>query len=248
MGNAGELTAAERELYVRGRMGFERGEDEQALAFFQRLLRTRRSYADVHYMVGLLHERRGDLAASAQSLEEALRINPGYAEAALALVSVYEQRGDYQRSQDLAVGVASGAPRRQAPIESALDPTTRGKLANLQAALGDAYREAGELRDAVEAYRKALDRCPDFHDIRHRLGVALREAGLPNQAIQEFRRVLRAHPRYLASKVQLGVTCYGIGRMDDALREWSEVLVQDPMRADARLYLRLVRAESGSPT
>jgi hypothetical protein len=27
----------------------------------------------------------------------------------------------------------------------------------------------GELREAIEAYRKALDRCPNFPDIRNRL-------------------------------------------------------------------------------
>lgn len=243
---AGELTSAERESYVLGRQGFERGEDEEALGHFTKLLSTRSGFADVHYMMGLVHERRGDLDAAARCLEQALRINPGYAEAALALASIFEQRGEYGRSEALARELANEAPQRAARMASPLDPTTRGKLANLQASLGDAYREAGEARDAVEAYRKALDRCPDFHDIRHRLGVALREVGLPHQAIQEFRRVLRAHPGYLASKVQLGVTLYGIGRTDEAVRCWTDVLIQDPGRADAHLYLRLVKTHGAA--
>jgi len=241
---AGELTPAERESYVLGRQGFERGEDEEALGHFSKLLATRAGFADVHYMMGLVYERRGDLDASTRCLEQALRINPGYAEAALALASIYEQRGEYGRSEALARELAQEAPQRAARVSSPLDPTTRGKLANLQAALGDAYRQAGELRDAVEAYRKALDRCPDFHDIRHRLGVALREVGLPHQAIQEFRRVLRAHPGYLASQVQLGVTLYGIGRTEEAVRCWTDVLVADPTRPDAHLYLRLVKSDA----
>ena len=83
------------------------------------------------------------------------------------------------------------------PLEEARDAhrksesgTTRGKLANLHAALGDAYRESGDLRAAIGEYRKALDRCPHFHDVRQKLAVALRENGLPHQAIRELERIL----------------------------------------------------------
>ena len=241
MPSAGELTSEERERYQLGRASFERGDLEVALGHLTRLLETREGFADIHYMVGLLHERRGDLEDSAKSLEKAMRINPGYAEAALALVSVYEQQGEFERSRALAEEMATATARRFAAREGLVDPTTRGKLANLQAALGDAYREVGEIRDAIEAYRKALDRCPDFHDIRHRLGVALRESGLPHQAAQEFRRVLRANPGFLPSAIQLGITYYGLGRTGDAMRAWEEVLEKDPGREDARAYLRMMR-------
>jgi len=236
-----ELSPDEREAWLRGRQSFERGEVDEALEHLSRLLRTRTGYADVHYMVGLLHERRGDLEHAVASLERALDLNPGYAEARLALAALYEQQGEFERSRALAARSAAGAAAR---AEGALDATTQGKLANLHAALGDAYREAGELRDAIEAYRRALDRCPQFHDIRHRLAVALREAGLPAQAAAELRRVLRAHPDHLASAVQLGLTYFAMGRADEAVREWNAVLVQDPGRSDAERCLRLVRAGS----
>lgn len=240
MSRSAWLTPSEREALALGRHYFESGDSDAALVQLSRVLRTRRDYADVHYMVGLAHERRGDLEQASRSLEEALRINPGYAEARLALATLHERRGDFDRSRTLAETATT--PQR-APA-GAIDPTTRGKLANLHAAVADAYREAGDAREAVLAYRKALDRCPDFHDIRHRLGVALREAGLPHQAIQEFRRILRANPEHRASAVQLGVTWYTLGRVDDAVRLWRSVLDEEPARADARMYLRLVGPEA----
>jgi tetratricopeptide (TPR) repeat protein len=232
------MTREERESYLLGRQRFEAGDDQGALETFDQLLASRPRFADVHYMVGLVHERSGDLEAASTSLERALEINPGYAEAVAALVSVYEQRGLFERSRELAeqlspsLGSAAGE----------LDATTRGKLANLQAALGDAYREAGDLREAIEAYRKALDRCPGFHDIRHRLGIALREAGLPNRAIGEFKRVLRTNSAYLDSVIQLGLTYYTLGRTPQAVAEWESVLERDPSRDDARMYLRMVQS------
>lgn len=238
MQHQGRMTREERKSYLLGRQRFEAGDDRGALETFACLLESCPGFADVHYMVGLVHERSGDLEAASTSLERALEINPRYAEAVAALVSVYERRGLFERSRELAAALRPAA-------ESAageLDATTRGKLANLHAALGDAYREAGELREAIEAYRKALDRCPGFHDIRHRLGIALREAGLPNHAIGEFKRVLRTHSDYLESAVQLGLTYYTLGRTPQARAEWESVLRRDPSREDARMYLRMVQA------
>ena len=233
---SGPLTQTERRTYLLGRRSFERGDDDDALGKLREFLCTRRGFADVHYMVGVLLERKNEGGEAARSFSDALRINPDYAEARLALASLYEREGDYQRSRE----INESAGRRQVPRAGVLDPTTRGKLADLQAALGDTYREVGELREAIEAYRKALDRCPDFHDVRQRLGVALREAGLPHRALAEFRRIQRHHPDYLDAAVHAGVTLYTLGRSDEALEEWRAVLERDPKRMDAQMYVRLV--------
>ena len=238
MPDAPPLTSSERRAYKLGRRGFERGNDATALAQLRSLLHTRQGFADVHYMLGVLLERRNEPAAAARCLTRALRINPHYAEARLALASLYEHEGDYERSRQ----ITEHARATSAAPEGALDPTTRGKLANLQAALGDAYRAAREPHEAIEAYRKALDRCPDFHDIRLRLGIALREVGLPNRALAEFHRIQRNRPEWLDAAVQAGLTLYTLGRAEDARREWQAVLQQDPDREDAQMYLRLVRS------
>ncbi len=235
MRQAGPLTPAERRDYELGRRCFERGDAVASLPHLTRLIQTR-NFADVHYMIGILYNREGDLSAAGHSLREALRINPSYTEALLALANVYEGQGDFERSREIAE--RAGSVARSA--NEVIDATTRGKLANLQAALGDAYRDVGELREAIEAYRKALDRCPNFPDIRNRLGIALRDAGLPDRAIAEFRRVLRSHPGFCDAAVQLGVTLYSLGRTEDAAHEWDAVLAEHPEREDARMYLRMI--------
>jgi tetratricopeptide (TPR) repeat protein len=233
--------ASDREILLRGRRAFERGDDGAALESFTRLAAHGLEYADVQYMIGMLHERRDDIDAALDSLRSAVRINPSYVEALLALASLYERRGDFDQSR----GYAERASQLAKATAGSLDPTTRGKLANQQAALGDALAQAGEKRDAIEEYRRALDRCPTFHDVRHRLGMTLREAGLPFQAAQEFRRILRVHSGMLDSQVQLGLTYYSMGRTPEAIAEWEEVLGKDSSRDDAHMYLRLVRGARG---
>jgi tetratricopeptide (TPR) repeat protein len=228
------MTREDREAYGVVRERFARGELGGARAPLEELARRYPRYADLHYMVGIVREREADLDGAAESLERALELNPSYAEAALALITVCEQLGRYERSREI------GAHLQPRLASEGLDATTRGKLANLHAALGDAYREVGELREAIEAYRKALDRCPGFHDIRQRLAVALREAGLPARAIAELQRVLRANPEYLDARVQLGVTYYTLGRTAEARSEWAATLDRDGTRDDARMYLAMI--------
>ena len=232
-----EGIASDREILLQGRRAFERRDDDAALESLDRLVAHGVRYADVHYMIGMIRERRGDLDAALVQLREAIRLNPSYVEALLALASLHERRGDFERSRDY----AERASQLARPNGDGLDATTRGKLANQQAALGDAMAEAGERRDAIAQYRGALERCPTFHDIRHRLAITLREAGLPGQAVTEFQRILRLHPGLLDSQIQLGLTYYSMGRTTDAVREWGAVLEKDPSRDEARMYLRLVR-------
>lgn len=238
MRQMGRMTSDQRESFLLGRQHFESGDHSEALRVFEPLLKHHPRFADVHYMVGLAQERQGQLERASEALEKALAVNPGYSEAALALAGVYERRGLFDEARGLLERSATQPLRNDG--SSRVDATTRAKLANLHRAIGDAYCEVGEWREAIEAYRKALDRAPGFHDIRYRLGVALREGGLPGQALAEFRRILRSAPSYLEAKVQLGLTYYTLGRMEQARVEWNGTLEQDPSRDDARMYLRMV--------
>lgn len=236
MANLNALSAMERETYSRAKNHFESGEIEPALNGFTDLLESHDDFADVHYMVGLLFERRGELDAATESLGKAIELNPRYAEALLALSSIHERQGDFERSRNL----SERATEASQVAGKDLDFVTTAKLANLQASVGDAYAEVGERREAIEAYRKALDRCPNFHDIRYRLGIVLREAGLPHQASIEFKRALRGNAEFTDARVQLGLTYFSLGRPADAATQWDQAAGADPDRSDIRLYRRLV--------
>ena len=71
------MTPSERKYYGLGRQHFERGDVAAGIAQLTKLLQTRKDFADVHFMLGVLFERADDTESAARSLREALRINPG---------------------------------------------------------------------------------------------------------------------------------------------------------------------------
>lgn len=236
------LGRQDREQLDLARRAFDRGDDETARQAFERIVASGLRFADVHYRLGLIHDRQGDLDLASAALKEAVRINPGYVEALIALASVCERLGHFAQAEALAE--RAGALLQTRPGE--LDPTTRGKLANQQAELADALAAAGLRREAIEQYRQALERCPTYCDIRHRLGITLREAGLASQSIEEFERILDVRPERSESRVQLGLTYHALGRTREALAHWREVLAREPGQREASMYLRLVGGEAAA--
>ena len=106
-----QLNRPEQAAYALARQSFAQGEDDVALQAVRTLLRTRESFADVHYLLGILSERQGDLQTAETSLKEAIRINPLYAEALLALATLYERRGNYDLARQCAHRATTASSR-----------------------------------------------------------------------------------------------------------------------------------------
>jgi len=125
-----------------------------------------------------------------------------------------------------------------------LDAFTRGKIANLHAAVGDAYLAARRPADAALEFRRALDLSPGFVDVRMKLASALRESGEADGAATELRRAVRDAPAYVPARVALGLACSAGGEVAGAIEQWEEVLRMDPRHRTAQLYLKLARAQA----
>ncbi len=95
--NPTRMTSVEREMYALGRYCFERGDVERGLESLSPLLERRVGFADLHYMVGVLLDRKGEVDEARDRLRDAIRLNPSNTEALLALASVYERDGEFER-------------------------------------------------------------------------------------------------------------------------------------------------------
>ncbi|HEY3594923.1 MAG TPA: tetratricopeptide repeat protein [Polyangiaceae bacterium] len=228
-----------KELLARGREHYERREFDKADAVLREIVLREESFADVLHMLGVIAHWRGDLTAAARYFERAVERSPAYTEALLNLAVTYNDLGRYDAARQVHATIRKLGT--SGPI--AIDPFTRGKIANMHADLGKAYAEAGILSEAIQEYAKAVQLCPSFADLRTRLGSLYRDVGDLERARQEYEAAKDANPRYAQARILLGVTLFSLGDSTGALNEWRDVLTIEPNNRSAQVYMRMVETK-----
>jgi len=236
-----------RELVALGREHFQRGDYSLAAGHLEQAVARGLAFADVHHMLGVIYHHLGEFEAAqrapAKGAGDQSRLCRGGAEPGHRL-----QRPRAVRSRPAGVRSGAGAGARQGKHEpngdEPMDAYTRGKIANLHAAVADGYLSIRRPGDASSEYRRALTLCPTFVDLRLRLAHALREANDVEGAVAEFRIAVQHAPAYLPARVALGTALYSGGKLEEAIQQWEEVLRMDPQHRMAGMYLKMARAQA----
>ena len=217
-----------RQLLTLGKEYYVKRDFPNARAYLEQVIERSQSFADVYNMLGVVYHDAGQFSKAQGALEHALALNPAYTEAALNLAVLYNDLGRYDEAKET-YGRALERTRRE---PGDLDPYVAGKIANMHADIGDAYKSAAKIEESISEYRKAVALRPSFGDIRAKLAAALREVGETEEAIAQLQQALSDRPNFTPARLQLGMCYYTTNRIEEALREWSMVLNQDPaMRA-----------------
>jgi tetratricopeptide (TPR) repeat protein len=230
-----------RQLLLIGREHYDRGEYEQAAELLKKVVEHTDRFADVFDMLGVIEHGRGDLTLARSYFEKAVSLNPGYTEAQLNLMVTLNDLGEYERARQIYAGI-----RHRGGGGRELDPFAKGKIANMHAALSQAYQDVGMTMEAITELEKAVDLCPTFADLRTRLGVLYRDAGDLKRAREQFERAKVDNPKFLQARILLAVLCLSAGDNDTAIVELEDVLGLDPTNKAAQMYLRIARSPRGS--
>jgi len=207
-----------------------------AVHLLEGLVESGKAFADAHHLLGLSRHLLGQSDRALEALDHALVLNPRYVEAHVhrALVLDALGRGE-QAAAALARARELGGETRQG-----IPATHAATLANLHAALGEAYSETGALDRAIEQYRRALELGPTFHDLRYRLARLLLEGGRPREAHEELERVIAARPKFFDARAALGLAAYVSGDLPAARTVWTELQRERPDDAKVRAYLAIL--------
>jgi len=103
--------------------------------------------------------------------------------------------------------------------------------------LGTEASEFGHWGDAIEHYRDALRREPEYTKARNNLGIALARTGWLEEAVAAYEHVLRDAPDHRNARFNLANALSRLGRLDAAVAVYLEVLRSDPDDADAHFNL-----------
>lgn len=223
-----------------GREAYERGDYIKAEELLSQALDGgAHGYADVHHILGVIYHSWGRFSKARAAFERALRINPSYTEAALNLAITYNDLGRYAEAKEL-------FEQAQPPQPGTLDAFARGKIANLHAQVGEAYRSVGDLPSAIREYRKALELGPSFVDIRMRLAQCLAETDALPDAVAELERLVETRPEFVPAWLHLGLFLMRLEQHDKAEAAFKKCLDFEPEHPRAHAYLRMLESKTSS--
>ncbi len=96
--------------------------------------------------------------------------------------------------------------------------------------LGNAYFDADQPAQAIEAYARALELAPGNPDVLTDLGVMYRRNKQPDQALTAFDKAIQAAPDHEQSRLNKGVVLlYDKNDKAGALKAWEELIAINPM-------------------
>ena len=101
----------------------------------------------------------------------------------------------------------------------------------------DDARQHGDLKSAIEDYRKALAIQPDLTKAHAGLGAALAAAGQFDEAIAEDRRALSTSPQDETTRMNLAMALYRKGDLAHAATELEAIHAAHPSDLSASILL-----------
>lgn len=212
-----------------------------AIHLLEEVVETGRAFADAYHFLGVSYCLVGQPEVGLRHLDKALELNPNYVEALVHRALVLNEMG----REAEALEALKRATAASAEVRQGFPSHVASKLANLHAELGEAYAEAGGLREAVDEYQAALSLGPGFHDLRYKLGRYLLDAGRALEAREQFEIIVRARPNFLDAAAMLGLACYLSGDGLEARNVWEECRRRRPEDPRVEAYLAMMERGDG---
>ena len=202
-------------------------DNAKGIETYEKLLKVSPNNAQLHFDVGSLYERTGDLAKAQDHFAKAVSLDPKYVVGLLAVGRVSIKRGDPK---------AALQPLNNA-LSLAIQLRNDEARANILQAIGVAYKRMGQPADALKQYQESLAIKRQMGQKRG-MAVSLGEIaqiqeliGNPKEAEKSYNEAL-ALQREVGDKAGMALTLTnlgallheGLGRPNDALPLLKEAL------------------------
>jgi len=251
-------------LFQLAQCKFQLGKLGEADALLGTVLERRPESAQALYLRGLVRCREGG-EGGIGLLKAALRADPHLHAASMDLALMHMQRGDWrdaeslfqrladQRPDDAALHSFLGRARlEQGRYDEALDCFSQalaGDPGNLYALKGRLRCEInlGRLGKARALLAEALERCPDYPDLRCLMAELHLRAGDYPAAEADFRRALAGAPDYLEARLGLALALRNQARAEEAASILDDLAARHPDRPELRRLLSRSFGELDGP-
>jgi tetratricopeptide (TPR) repeat protein len=183
-----------------------------AIEQYEQIIKIEPSNVDDHLLLGRLYRLNNDLNKAEVEFKTAVKLQPTSEEAVTTLAYLYNEEGDATR----AVQVLSSVP-------------DDGRSAKMYSALGYTYEQQKQYKDAINAYRHAIELDRDNLDAIRGLAENLMNDGQTEAALEQYKVIADANPEDAQTYLHMAEIYRKSGKYDLALENLkkAETMVQD---------------------
>jgi len=204
-------------IYLRSLGDMQSGNGSQsvlklAIEQYEQIIKLQPDSMDDHLLLGRLYRLNNDLQKAENEFKTAIRLQPGSEEAVTTLAYLYNELGDTTRATQVLAAVPDAA-----------------KSAKLYSALGFTYEQQKQYKNAIEAYKHAIELDRDNLDAIRGLAQNLLNDGQSDAALEQYKVIADANPEDAQTYVRIAEIYRKQGKYDTALENLkkAETMVQD---------------------
>src|SRR6266404_6403138 len=204
-------------IYLRSLGDMQSGNGSQsvlklAIEQYEQIIKLQPDSMDDHLLLGRLYRLNNDLQKAENEFKTAIRLQPGSEEAVTTLAYLYNELGDTTRASQVLSAVPDAA-----------------RSAKLYSALGYTYEQQKQYKNAIEAYRHAIELDRDNLDAIRGLAQNLLNDGQTDAALDQYKVIADANPEDAQTYVRIAEIYRKQGKFDTALEQLkkAETMVQD---------------------
>ena len=183
-----------------------------AIEQYEQIIKIEPDNVDDHLLLGRLYRLDNELQKAEAEFKTAVKLQPDSEEAVTTLAYLYNEEGDTTR----AVQVLGAVP-------------DASKSAKLYSALGYTYEQQKQYKQAIDAYRHAIELDRDNLDAIRGLAQNLLNDGQTDAALEQYKIIADANPEDAQTYLKIAEIDRRNGKFDEALENLkkAESLVQD---------------------
>jgi len=183
-----------------------------AIEQYEQIIRLQPDSMDDHLLLGRLYRLNNDLQKAETEFKTAVKLQPDSEEAVTTLAYLYNELGDTAR----ATQVLSSVPGAE-------------RSAKLYSALGYTYEQQKQYKEAIDAYRHAIEMDRDNLDAIRGLAQNLLNDGQADAALEQYKVIADANPEDAQTYVRIAEIYRRQGKFDLALDNLKKAqsMVQD---------------------
>lgn len=192
-------------IYLRGLGDLQSGAQsaevlKRAIEQYEQIARLEPNSADDHILLGRLYRVDNNLTKAEEEFKTAVKLQPGSEEAVTLLAYLYNDEGNPVKATEALTAVPEA------------DRTSK-----LYSALGFTYEQQHKYKDAVAAYRSAVDADKDNLEAMRGLAQNLLNDNQPDAALEQYKAIVDADPHDAQSYMHMAEIYRKTGNFDKAI-------------------------------